>query len=925
MAARAQSRLPGVRFEAQAPPPAEVLPRMDVAAFVGFAASGPLHVPVAMEDPARLADVFGGDLVLAWDAARGEPVRAHLVPAARAFFRNGGTRCFVVRVAGKGARSNHFQVPGLVRLAARELTPARAAARSEGSWSDALAVGAAVASTPLTVLDFHSGDAGSPPSSSPALQVALDAPDALAAGDLVRLRFGDGGPELQFAVRGVATDGWVDVDPAALLWLARTPPAPPGSSPTALRFGDGIPASLDARGPVAFDSATGEASIPVGAAALPEVGELVQVLDGAAELWLRVTDVQVPPPGSGAAPAVLVGAPAWRLGAAPALPDALPTAERLQLELTVRDGDAAAPRRLGGLGLAPAHPRFWAALPTDAALFEAALRASQLGVDGRPGTPYPDLWDLAASPRWPLAGDDRATEGVVRPGAPPEAPPDGHVFFPVAIDLVPGDLVGATGRSGLPIDRDGLATFDASLFLDDDLRRSRLSTLAADADFLRWQSPNARSLRGLHAVLEVDEVTVVAVPDAVHDGWDPEGLEAAPEPPPPEPPPVVARSLFSDCARDALPEPALAAGAPDAAGILELRWTAPGAAGATFALEEATDRSFETASLLARTPDASLVVFGRAPGAWYYRVRAEGAAGVGPWSNGVLVAVPSPRRVLAAAAPDRRVLLEVHRALLRACAARGDLLAVLALHRSDREADAIAHAVSLCGGADGPSPLEAGELAALTYGALFHPWLAARDEAEPGAPRWSPPDGAVTGMVARRAIARGAWVAPANEPLRGVVALAPEVPAAAREKLAAAAVNLLRQEPDGFLALAADTLSTDPDLVPIGVRRLLVLLRRAALELGAAGVFEPNGPSFRRRVERGLEALLDGLWRRGALAGDAPDEAFQVVADEVLNPPSAVDLGRLVVELKVAPSLPLEFLTLRLVRSDDRAQVTEVR
>ena len=43
MAAVAERRLPGIRFERQAPEGQIVLPRMDVAAFVGFAASGPLH------------------------------------------------------------------------------------------------------------------------------------------------------------------------------------------------------------------------------------------------------------------------------------------------------------------------------------------------------------------------------------------------------------------------------------------------------------------------------------------------------------------------------------------------------------------------------------------------------------------------------------------------------------------------------------------------------------------------------------------------------------------------------------------------------------------------------------------------------------------------------------------------------------------
>src|SRR4051794_33200081 len=95
----ATARLPGIRIDAAPPPPAFVLPRMDVAVFVGFAATGPLHLPVAIESPAQFAAVFGADATLAWDGARGAAVGSLLGPAVRAFFANGGRRCWVVRVA----------------------------------------------------------------------------------------------------------------------------------------------------------------------------------------------------------------------------------------------------------------------------------------------------------------------------------------------------------------------------------------------------------------------------------------------------------------------------------------------------------------------------------------------------------------------------------------------------------------------------------------------------------------------------------------------------------------------------------------------------------------------------------------------------------------------------------------------------------
>ena len=52
-------RLPGIAFETVAPAPDRVLPRMDVAAFAGFAESGPLHLPVPVESAARFRELFG--------------------------------------------------------------------------------------------------------------------------------------------------------------------------------------------------------------------------------------------------------------------------------------------------------------------------------------------------------------------------------------------------------------------------------------------------------------------------------------------------------------------------------------------------------------------------------------------------------------------------------------------------------------------------------------------------------------------------------------------------------------------------------------------------------------------------------------------------------------------------------------------------
>ncbi len=171
--------------------------------------------------------------------------------------------------------------------------------------------------------------------------------------------------------------------------------------------------------------------------------------------------------------------------------------------------------------------------------------------------------------------------------------------------------------------------------------------------------------------------------------------------------------------------------------------------------------------------------------------------------------------------------------------------------------------------------------------------------------------------MASRSSRRGAWVAPANEPLRDVVQLDPPLGADWLQALQDAQVNVVRHEPGGFLWLAADTLSDDDDLRPIGVRRLLQTLRRAALLHGAAYAFEPNSDAFRRTVQRGFEKLLSRAFELGAFAGATADAAYQVNTGSPPNTPETVDDGRLIVELQVAPSRPLTFLTVRLVRTGE--------
>jgi phage tail sheath protein FI len=67
------------------------------------------------------------------------------------------------------------------------------------------------------------------------------------------------------------------------------------------------------------------------------------------------------------------------------------------------------------------------------------------------------------------------------------------------------------------------------------------------------------------------------------------------------------------------------------------------------------------------------------------------------------------------------------------------------------------------------------------------------------------------------------------------------------------------------------------------------------------------------------------MFERGAFGGATAAESFEVTTGSPPNTPESVDLGRLIVELRVAPSLPLTFLTVRLTRTGAGSLQVETR
>jgi phage tail sheath protein FI len=251
-------------------------------------------------------------------------------------------------------------------------------------------------------------------------------------------------------------------------------------------------------------------------------------------------------------------------------------------------------------------------------------------------------------------------------------------------------------------------------------------------------------------------------------------------------------------------------------------------------------------------------------------------------------------------------LLRIQLAAAKLAAARGDMVAVLGLPKHYRLPEIGPYQQQLLAGLQ-----LAGDTTA-SYVALYHPWLVSREDT--GDLIHTHPAGGVCGAIAARSLARGAWVAPANQVLSGILATVPNFRPEDEFALYSCGINPIQPGARGVVIWGEHTQSADSELENLNVRRLLILLRRMSLTEGQTYVFAPNSPAFRRRIQQQFEQVLGRLYSLGAFVGSSPSEAYRVVIDETVNPSARVEQGQLIVELQVAPSQPLTFITVRLVQ-----------
>jgi phage tail sheath protein FI len=198
------------------------------------------------------------------------------------------------------------------------------------------------------------------------------------------------------------------------------------------------------------------------------------------------------------------------------------------------------------------------------------------------------------------------------------------------------------------------------------------------------------------------------------------------------------------------------------------------------------------------------------------------------------------------------------------------------------------------------------------FAALYWPWIKTFDPST-GTSRFIPPSGHMAGVWARNDDTRGVHKAPANEVIRGVTSLQTQITKTEQELLNPIGVNCIRTFPGrGIRVWGARTLSSDAEWRYLNVRRLFNYLEESILQGTQWAVFEPNDPALWARIRRTISAFLTNEWRKGALFGLTPEQAFYVKCDSETNPAEGIDAGQVVCQIGVAPVKPAEFVVFQL-------------
>lgn len=203
-----------------------------------------------------------------------------------------------------------------------------------------------------------------------------------------------------------------------------------------------------------------------------------------------------------------------------------------------------------------------------------------------------------------------------------------------------------------------------------------------------------------------------------------------------------------------------------------------------------------------------------------------------------------------------------------------------------------------------------------------------------------PPDGALTGLLARNALLNGTFTSatkitpseiydvypalPEQELQSPETPLTWNNPPATSQKPLIERISLFGFSPGG-LQLLSDVTAYPGETYRAGpVARLTYVICRAARQMAESAVFQSNDPALWGRVQRFMQNLMTRLWNLNALDGDTASQAFSVRCDRTTMTQNDIDNGRLIAYVTFNAASIIETITVKLAMETGGTSAQEI-
>ncbi|MES2373021.1 MAG: phage tail sheath C-terminal domain-containing protein [Bacteroidota bacterium] len=190
-----------------------------------------------------------------------------------------------------------------------------------------------------------------------------------------------------------------------------------------------------------------------------------------------------------------------------------------------------------------------------------------------------------------------------------------------------------------------------------------------------------------------------------------------------------------------------------------------------------------------------------------------------------------------------------------------------------------------------------------------------------------PPSAALAGIYSLVDNTRGVWKSPANVSVGSVNAPSLNISSEEQQQLnvdaiSGKSINVIRPFPGiGTLVWGARTLDgNSQDWRYINVRRTLIMIEQSLKLATRTYVFEANDAGTWVTISSMMNNFLYNLWKQGALAGAAPEQAYSVSIGlgSTMTPTDILD-GIMRITVKVAIVRPAEFIVITFQQQQQQA------